>query len=204
MTSRSQTILIGLLLITSCSSSPSSVSSVPTAPGWTAIPLDAPSVQTALEAAREGRNALAKQLMSTLQNALADGDFAAGIDVCKEAAPVIATRVSGEHELQIGRTSHRLRNPANHPPKFAEPVVAELWYEETVYQGPNGEFGYVAPIWLAAPCENCHGDPTQISDAVKTILKEEYPEDLATGFSDGDLRGWFWVQGPQSVWTDNR
>jgi len=45
-------------------------------------------------------------------------------------------------------------------------------------------------------CVVCHGDPAQIPDAVLAALAARYPDDRATGFAEGDLRGWFWVEVP--------
>jgi hypothetical protein len=39
----------------------------------------------------------------------------------------------------------------------------------------------------------------RLSPAVREELKERYPADQATGFKDGDLRGWFWVEVPKGV-----
>jgi hypothetical protein len=35
-----------------------------------------------------------------------------------------------------------------------------------------------------------------IPDEVKQTLAKEYPDDQATGFEEGDLRGWFWIEVP--------
>jgi hypothetical protein len=40
----------------------------------------------------------------------------------------------------------------------------------------------------------CHGLEDQITPDVKSQLAELYPEDRATGFKEGDLRGWFWIE----------
>jgi hypothetical protein len=40
----------------------------------------------------------------------------------------------------------------------------------------------------------CHGPKEQLIPEVKEQLAKLYPEDSATGFSEGELRGWFWVE----------
>jgi cytochrome c553 len=52
------------------------------------------------------------------------------------------------------------------------------------------------PIRLVALCATCHGDATTIPAPVQERLAALYPQDQATGFRDGDLRGWFWVEVP--------
>ena len=169
--------------------------SAPTAEGWTAVPMDA-DAPAALTMAREARDALAQRLMGTLKGALAEGDFTAGIEACKSAAPAIASSVSDEKDLRVGRTSFRVRNPDNTPPDFAEPVVEARWAKEGLFRGPEGQLGYVAPIRMKKPCLKCHGSAADVPDEVASMLAEAYPEDEATGFAEGDLRGWFWVEVP--------
>jgi len=46
------------------------------------------------------------------------------------------------------------------------------------------------PIFIAAPvCLQCHGEPAKLAPGVAEALKELYPDDQATGYSLGDLRG---------------
>ena len=45
----------------------------------------------------------------------------------------------------------------------------------------------------------CHGPKDKISEEVKGQLAKLYPNDTATGFQTGDLRGWFWVEVPTSA-----
>ena len=60
--------------------------------------------------------------------------------------------------------------------------------------------GYVEPIVTQPLCLTCHGD---VQDpALAARIKDEYPEDEATGFQPGDLRGVFWVTYPEIGQTD--
>ena len=56
----------------------------------------------------------------------------------------------------------------------------------------SGEIGYVEPIRMKGICMRCHGD--RIEPGVKERLRALYPEDQATGFKRGELRGIFWVK----------
>jgi hypothetical protein len=38
-------------------------------------------------------------------------------------------------------------------------------------------------------CLNCHGAPADLSPAVKARLAERYPNDKATGYAVGQIRG---------------
>jgi hypothetical protein len=45
-------------------------------------------------------------------------------------------------------------------------------------------------------CVACHGK--FLAPDVAAIIEEAYPEDQATGFEVGDLRGVFWVEYPEA------
>lgn len=48
---------------------------------------------------------------------------------------------------------------------------------------------YLKPLTQGPLCMTCHGPKENIPSEVQGILKEKYPEDRATGFLVGDLRG---------------
>jgi hypothetical protein len=56
----------------------------------------------------------------------------------------------------------------------------------------SGDIGYVEPIRMKGICMQCHGD--RIKPSVKVRLQALYPDDQATGFEKGELRGMFWVK----------
>jgi len=139
-------------------------------------------------------NALASEMMGELMASLDEDGPAGGIAACREKAPLVAAHVSDAYGVAIGRTSSRLRNPDNVPPPWAEPYVAEVVEDPTWVGGPNGELGALLPIRLKAECQMCHGPVETIDSEVMAAIHEVYPNDEAVGFSEGDLRGWFWVE----------
>ena len=141
-------------------------------------------------------NALAAEMMAELTAALDAGDPSAGIAVCKEKAPGVAANVKETYGVNVGRTSHKLRNAANVAPEWADPYIAELAEDPTYLAGPNGELGALLPIKLKAECQMCHGPAEEIDESIMAAITEGYPDDQATGFVEGDLRGWFWVEAP--------
>ena len=46
-------------------------------------------------------------------------------------------------------------------------------------------------IPVQAVCLTCHGKEQQVTENVKKILSINYPNDEATGYTTGDLRGAF-------------
>ncbi|MDT4883752.1 hypothetical protein FQZ97_1198250 [compost metagenome] len=48
-------------------------------------------------------------------------------------------------------------------------------------------------------CLACHG--TQMAPQVRAAIAAHYPDDAATGFAVGDLRGGLWVEVPAAAHT---
>ena len=155
-----------------------------------------------LAKAAGARKEMAETLMAELKGELEAGGPGSAITVCRDMAPMVAEYVADEHEVRIGRTSHRLRTPGHNAPAWAISTVDAQVAAEQVFLGPAGELGVLTPISVAKPCLACHGNPEAISVEVAAALSENYPEDRATGFAEGDLRGWFWVEVPPAVSTD--
>ena len=141
------------------------------------------------------RDAMFKSLKGRLVEVVGTEGPAAAIEVCSKEAPQIAEQVSQKHGLAIGRTSFHLRNPDNSPPEWAARLVEDRAAEPT-YLTNDGRFAALLPIRLQPDCLTCHGQEEEILPAVADALAEHYPQDTATGFREGDLRGWFWVEVP--------
>jgi hypothetical protein len=60
----------------------------------------------------------------------------------------------------------------------------------------TGRLGVLTPIRVGGLCLQCHGQPDDLAPGVVESLERLYPDDQATGFAEGDLRGWFWVEVP--------
>jgi hypothetical protein len=141
-----------------------------------------------------------KDLMSALMKAMLEGGPETAIDVCRLKAPSIAAS-AGSGETRVGRTSHRIRNPANAPEPWMAPLL-EAYLADPTDRDPrtvtldSGEVGYVEPIHVKPICLNCHGEDEDLDTSVTDQLRRLYPEDQATGFREGDFRGIFWVVMP--------
>jgi hypothetical protein len=135
-----------------------------------------------------------QQLMGALKAGLAEGPDQA-IDACRVEAPAIAAGLTTE-QVNLGRTSHRLRNPENAGPAWATAVLQDYLgqdgdWQPRVVELPDSRTGYVEPIVMQPLCLTCHG--SELAAPVASALEALYPEDRATGFAAGDLRGVFWV-----------
>jgi len=147
--------------------------------------------------AREALRPFKVQLKQALLRGMKGGPEEA-IGVCGAKAPEIAAALS-TGGVRMGRTSHRLRNPANAPEPWMEPLLAA--YAEQGDDAPyravrlkDGSVGYVEPIHIKGACLTCHGEA--MAPPIQARIRELYPEDRATGFRDGDFRGLFWALVP--------
>lgn len=144
------------------------------------------------------RDAMFATLKGRLMEVIESEGPAAAIAVCSQEAPQIAERISSEHGVSIRRTSFRLRNPANAAPEWAVRLVTAQ-VSEPRYLTRAGQFAALLPIRLQGQCLICHGPTDMIPTPVQAALAEHYPQDQATGFQDGDLRGWFCVEVPAAT-----
>lgn len=155
-----------------------------------------PSQAKQKEKAVAAKDKLFQSLMGELTKSMSDKGPANSISVCKTRAPEIAAAVSQETGVLIGRTSFKLRNANNTAPDWAAGLVKERVETEAVVALPNDKLGVLLPIRLKATCILCHGTDEQLMPEVKAAIASDYPNDQATGFAEGDLRGYFWVEVP--------
>ncbi len=167
-------------------------------PEWSAWNLQAPGARedVRLMNAERARATMFNRLLPMLQEILKEQGPAAAISICGEQAPAIALEVGEELGLRIGRSGVRLRNPVNTGPEWAADGIAQSTKTKMVWENRDGTLGVLTPIQTASSCLICHGGPEDLGEGVAEALAEHYPEDAATGFAEGDLRGWFWVESP--------
>lgn len=139
------------------------------------------------------KEALFEKLSGRLMEAMGEGGPAAAIAVCQTEAPLIAKTVGQQQGVSIGRTGVRLRNPNNEAPAWARDLVEAKIDKPTFVTLSDNKAAAMLPIKLQVQCLMCHGPGEQISPDVKEQLSKLYPNDEATGFQEGELRGWFWI-----------
>lgn len=141
-------------------------------------------------------NELKGELLTALEDTAAGP--AGAIIVCSEKAPAISARYSSMSGFSIHRTSKKVRNPNNAPDDYEiktldileeRPAFGSQDHYEWVTTGDQKEFRFVKAITTSSACLKCHGDPDKMDADVKAALAEKYPQDQATGFKLGDMRG---------------
>jgi hypothetical protein len=157
---------------------------------------------------REAFTASADSISGLAQNALlqsVSGAIAAGgslhaIEFCNVQAIPITDSVAAKHGFKIQRVTDRTRNKANALSgekeialfeTIQENLQAGKMRENYLIESESGAITYYKPIVLAMPtCLQCHGQPeSDIESATLRKIKEKYPDDAATGYSLGQLRG---------------
>ena len=156
--------------------------------------------QPPLERAREAAADLLIALKGTLILHLERGGPEAALAVCADTAQVLTESVARRHGVMMHRVSTRWRNPLDAPDAY-ETAVLEAFSrllekgelsdttEHAAVTTADGKrvFRYLRPIRIQRPCLSCHGQ--ELAPGVQAVLSDYYPDDRATGYSEGDLRG---------------
>jgi len=154
--------------------------------------------------AQAAMTALQQRLSARLLAEMDSGGPAAAVRVCRDEAQQLTAAVVAEQGIEIGRTSHRLRNLANAPrpwvakllPGYAGRKAGEV-QPRVVDLGDR--IGVVKPLPMQPLCLSCHGAPEALAPEVRHIIASAYPHDEATGFALGEVRGLIWAEVPKAA-----
>lgn len=162
-----------------------------------------------LEQAQRAAQAFSSELRSTLQGAMQQGGPVSAVEVCAVQAPAIAERVMHTHGVRLGRVAvpGRHRNPQQKAEGWQLLALKEMQAAVTAGARPEDQLlvrrdglpegialRMVRGIPTEGVCVTCHGEV--IAEPIRKAILSHYPEDAATGFAVGDLRGALWVEVP--------
>lgn len=157
------------------------------------------SFRPAVQQADRVISALQAALLSELRRRLDVVGPAEALTSCHLAGIPVEQRAGSDEGVAVGRTSARLRNPANAPREWASPIVQR--YAENPRAKVDGfvvdlgnRVGVLRPIREQPVCQSCHGPERALGPGVRVVLARRYPLDQAVGFHEGDIRGWFWAE----------
>lgn len=155
-----------------------------------------------LDEARTLPPKMVPRLLDVLMAEIEKGGHAQAITVCREKAPQMAKNLSEQTGWSVRRVSLKNRNPKAVPDEWERSVLES--FEKRLAAGENpaqidkGEvvtldgqsfYRYMKALPTQEICLNCHGTPDKVRTDVQAKLKELYPEDKATGYGLGQLRG---------------
>lgn len=148
------------------------------------------------------------QLKPALKGAMKSGGPVAAIDVCNTKAPAIARGLTEKHTpWNVNRVSLKPRGATATPDAWETATLK--WFDEQIAAGADPKklekfevvmldgketTRYMKPVMTGGLCLTCHGSAKQIPEGVKAKLAELYPNDAATGYSEGQVRGAFSFQ----------
>lgn len=167
---------------------------------------DQPAVLT-MESAKSIGDRVAGQVGSTLKGALSKamkaGGPVAAISICSMKAYALTDSIArlDPNVVRLKRTSLRIRNPKN--AADSSEIAAIAVFEEIIKSGgvpgerivreeSDGKpFRYFKAILVEPVCLACHGTDEYLNKEVLEEIEKIYPDDRATGFHEGELRGVF-------------
>lgn len=164
-----------------------------------------------LEQRAQGSRATVRAFMGALKGELMKAMQAGGpveaVKACRVKAPAIAREQSEKTGWRVGRTSLKVRNPANAPDAWERKVlesfearkaagedVKKMEHYEVVEMDGRKVFRYMKAIPTGALCLTCHG--ADLAPGLAAELDRLYPKDEARGFKAGDIRGAFTIVQP--------
>lgn len=137
------------------------------------------------------------RLKPQLQQAMQAGGPVQAIDVCSEQAPLIADALSVESGWAVKRVSLQARNASRAlPDNWERPVLREFDRRQAAGEDPatisysestGTSFRYMQAQGVQGVCLVCHGET--IAPEVQQALDQYYPDDTATGYKLGQVRG---------------
>ena len=141
-------------------------------------------------------------LKAVLKRNIKIGGPIKGVTVCADTASDLTDMFSDAIELKVKRVSFKNRNPNNVPDEIEAKVLHkyEALLKKNKLTSGTETFGkynlngkeilrYMKPIIIEKKCLVCHGNKKTIPKNVSKFLKIKYPNDKATNYSVGELRG---------------
>jgi len=152
--------------------------------------------------ARSVSTSVPPKLLAVLQQEIARGGPEGAIAACRDQAPALARAASEQTGWSVRRVSLRNRNPKAVPDAWERAALEDFDRRAAAKESPatleraavtleNGQpvQRYMRALPTLALCTQCHGAADKLSPAVTAKLKTLYPDDRATGYAVGDIRG---------------
>ena len=158
-------------------------------------PRDSKAEAKALADASGALAEMGSSFKARLSEELSERGPVSAVEVCSTEAQALTAALSASTGGSVGRSSSKLRNPSNEGPDWVRAWLADAdattpGLSEVV----DGKARVLKPILVEPACVTCHG--SDIAPEIQAVLSERYPQDAATGFAVGDLRGAAWAEVP--------
>lgn len=130
---------------------------------------------------------------------------------------VVASQVNTDFSalggIVLRQTSRKIRNPVNTPDEWETKALEKFEsrgypkgkpFTEMVTVNKKAVYRYIKPVYITPVCLQCHGEKESIPKEICEFLESRYPQDTATGYKNGDLRGGISVTIPVADWFFDR
>lgn len=161
-------------------------------------------IDTKIIQARAVIRTFAGTLKGELQAGIKAGGPVTALEICNTKAPQIAAKVATEAGMRVSRVSLKNRNTDNTPNVWQKTVLEDfetskaagadpttLEFSEIVEHDGSKEFRFMKAIPTDGVCLACHGE--SLANDIQETITTLYPDDRATDFKLGDIRGSFAV-----------
>ena len=174
-----------------------------------AAPVSQQAVASHTDEARSIAARVPANLLAVLVAELQRSGPAGAIEVCRDKAPEMARNASAQTGWDVRRASLRNRNPKGVPDAWeraalerfdasvaagASPATLETW--EVVSEGGQRWYRYAKALPTQPMCVQCHGTAGELGTGVPEKLRTLYPNDRATGYAPGQVRGGLFLKKP--------
>lgn len=162
-----------------------------------------------VDEARRVAASVPPKLVAVLSAEIERAGPAHAIGVCREEAPKLARAASQETGWSVRRVSLRERNPKAVPDDWERAALedfdrraaagekpATLERAEILRQPGGAVMRYMRALPVAELCTTCHGSAERVPAEVRARLAELYPQDRATGYTVGQIRGAMTISKP--------
>ncbi len=119
--------------------------------------------------------------------------------LCSKSAQSITKDVNAKFPegVRVYRTALKYRNEKNKPDATDIEVMKKLdaqikmkdFKKKPVVVNLDDKYRVYIPLITQKLCLKCHGNPEKMDSKVKETISKNYPNDKATGFKEGSLRG---------------
>ncbi len=138
------------------------------------------------------------ELLRNVASAIQRGGVDHAVTFCNAKAMELSDSLSISYQAKIERLSDRNRNPANAIQTSADSAAwkaLKSGERNFVARGDDRSVFYYKPILLGMPtCLKCHGGKPDIDESTGRLISQMYPEDRATGYRMGELRGMWKIE----------
>lgn len=152
---------------------------------------------------REATQPLLAKVVGTVKEGLNTSTPHQTVDVCREKLPGMVKEIREKTGWNIRRVSLKTRNAERGTPdEWEARVLADFDKRAAagekrdqieageIFTTPEGRvFRYMKALPVQEACLNCHGDAANLTPELKDKLTRLYPNDKATGYQLGQIRG---------------